>query len=85
MCRRRHDDRERGSALRNTGDATGLGFSFVVSGTTYSAASPSCPNAVLTQGQPVKLTITYPCSLLLYGSNTFPACQLTAQTSELIQ
>lgn len=71
--------------LRNTGALTGIGYSFVVGGVTYNATSPTCPNAVLTQGQPVKLTITYPCSLLLYGSNAFPSCQLTAQTSELIQ
>ena len=59
--------------LQNTGSTTGIGYSILVAG------------ATLTQGQPVKVTTTYPCSLLLYGVNAFPSCKLTAISAEVIQ
>jgi Flp pilus assembly protein TadG len=40
----------------------------------------------MTQGQPVTLKVTYPCSLKVYGVNYGPStCLLTAQTTELVQ
>ncbi len=71
--------------LQNTGATSGIGYSILVSGATYSATSPSCPSAILTSGQPVKVTTTYPCNLLLYGVNAFPSCKLTAISAEVIQ
>ena len=71
--------------LQNTGSTTGIGYSILVAGATYNANAPTCSGATLTQGQPVKVTTTYPCSLLLYGVNAFPSCKLTAISAEVIQ
>ena len=66
-------------------------------GTTYTLASnqanPTCPATSLTnapasdlqQGWNANVTLTYPCSLVIYGKNLAPGCTLTAQTSEAIQ
>ncbi len=72
--------------LKNTGSsATGFGFTFVVGGTTYTSNPPTCSSATLTQGAPVVMTVTYPCSLKVYGKNLAPTCYLTAQTTEVLQ
>jgi len=76
--------------LKNTGSTTGLGYSFTVyttatSSTTYSSGTPSCTSAVLTQGQPVTVRVTYPCVLKVFQANYMPTCQLTAQTTEVVQ
>jgi Flp pilus assembly protein TadG len=68
-----------------------LSFTFVINGTTYPGAS--CSSTSLTtgaagnmvQGTPAQVTITYPCSVGVYGKNYLPGCTLTAQTTELIQ
>ncbi len=72
--------------LKNTGSSTtGFGFTFVINGTTYNSNPPTCSNATLTQGSPVVMTVTYPCSLKVYGKNLAPTCYLTAQTTEVLQ
>jgi Flp pilus assembly protein TadG len=68
-----------------------LTFTFAINGTTYPGAS--CNSASLTagaagsmvQGTAAQVTVTYPCSLGVYGKNYIPGCTLTAQTTELIQ
>jgi Flp pilus assembly protein TadG len=68
-----------------------LSFTFVIDGTTYSGVS--CNSTSLTtgaagnmvQGTSAQVTITYPCSLGVYGNNYIPGCTLTTQTTELIQ
>jgi Flp pilus assembly protein TadG len=68
-----------------------LSFTFVINGTTYPGLS--CNSTSLTtgaagnmvQGTAAQVTITYPCSLGVYGKNYIPGCTLTAQTTELIQ
>jgi Flp pilus assembly protein TadG len=68
-----------------------LSFTFVINGTTYPGLS--CISTSLTsgapgnmvQGTPAQVTVTYPCSLGVYGTNYVPGCTLTAQTTELIQ
>ena len=36
-------------------------------------------------GKQMQITLTYPCSLSIYGKNLVPGCTLTAQVSELEQ
>lgn len=73
-------------SLKNTGSSTtGFGFTFVIAGTTYTSNPPTCSSATLTQGAPVIVTVTYPCSLKVYGRNLAPTCYLTAQTTEVLQ
>jgi Flp pilus assembly protein TadG len=57
---------------------------------TYGASftGTSCTSAAtdLVSGNTAKVTVTYPCSLLIYGINYAPSgCTLSAQTAELIQ
>jgi hypothetical protein len=69
----------------------GLSFTFVINGTTYPGTS--CVSTSLTsgaagnmvQGTSAQITVTYPCSLGVYGKNYIPNCMLTAQTTELLQ
>ena len=61
-----------------------LSFTFVFNGTSYPGAT--CSNAsALVQGLPAQVTVTYPCSLAVYGTNYAPTCLLTAKTTELVQ
>jgi Flp pilus assembly protein TadG len=66
-------------------------FSFVLNGTSYSGASCSSSSVTtgaagnLVQGQPAQVTVTYPCSLSVYGINYAPNCTLKAQVTELVQ
>ena len=63
----------------------------VLNGTKYtgtscaSASTTSGAAGNMVQGATAILTITYPCSLVVYGKNYAPNCTLTAQTAELIQ
>jgi len=69
--------------LANTGSAsTGLGFTMTINSVAYTS---SCASAVLTPGAPVILTVTYPCKLVVYGTNFAPSCKLTASTTEVLQ
>ncbi len=66
-------------------------FAFLLNGVAY--VGNSCPSANSTsgaagnllQGKSAQLTITYPCSLAVYGANYAPGCSLKAQTAELVQ
>ena len=51
------------------------------SSTSYSTGAPSN----LVQGQPAQIVVTYPCSMLIYGKNLVPTCNLQAQLTELVQ
>jgi len=62
-----------------TGNPVSYGTAFT--GTTCTSAA-----AQLVSGNTAKVTVTYPCSLLIYGFNYAPSgCTLSAQTAELIQ
>ena len=63
-----------------------LSFSFVINGDSYpgSSCSAGAPADML-QGTPAQVTVTYPCSLSVYGHDYVPSCLLQAQTTELIQ
>jgi Flp pilus assembly protein TadG len=74
-------------------------FVFVLNGTTYpssgsytgttascSSSSPTTGAAGnLVQGQSATMTVTYPCSLAVYGINYAPTCNLTAKVTEIVQ
>jgi Flp pilus assembly protein TadG len=68
-----------------------LSFTFVLNGTTYTGASCSSGSSTtgaagnLVQGNNAVLTVTYPCSLAVYGANYAPSCSLQAQMTELVQ
>jgi Flp pilus assembly protein TadG len=68
-----------------------LSFTFVLNGTSYSGASCSSGSSTtgaaanLVQGSNVIVTVTYPCSLAVYGANYAPHCSLQAQMTELVQ
>ena len=68
-----------------------------VGGATYTLATnqanPTCPaadtsSAPATDLQPgwnANVTLTYPCSVIIFATNFAPNCTLTAQTTEVIQ
>ena len=71
--------------------AANLSFTFVLNGTTY--PGPSCNSGSSTtgaagnlkQGAYAVVTVTYPCSLAVYGANYAPNCSLQSQIAELVQ
>ena len=71
--------------------ATNLTFSYVLNGAAYSgttcssASTTSGAAANLVQGSHALLTVTYPCSLLVYDGDYAPHCLLQARITELIQ
>jgi Flp pilus assembly protein TadG len=71
--------------------AANLSFTFVLNGTTYTG--PSCSSGSSTtgaagnlkQGAYAVVTVSYPCSLAVYGANYVPDCSLQSQIAELVQ
>ena len=61
-----------------------LSFTFVINGTTYTSTSCTAGAANMVQGATAQLTVTYPCTLAVYGM-VVPSCTLGARTAELIQ
>jgi Flp pilus assembly protein TadG len=68
-----------------------LSFTFVLNGTAYNGASCSSGSSTtgaagnLKQGSYASVTVAYPCSLAVYGTNYAPTCSLQSQISELVQ
>jgi Flp pilus assembly protein TadG len=68
-----------------------LTFTFVLNGTTYKGASCNSGSTTtgaagnLKQGAYASLTVSYPCSLAVYGADYAPNCSLQSQISELVQ
>ena len=68
-----------------------LSFTYQINGTSYSGTSCSSGSttsgaaANLVQGASAVMTVSYPCSLAVYGANYAPSCSLQAQVTELIQ
>jgi Flp pilus assembly protein TadG len=71
--------------------AANLSFTFSLNGTTYTGTSCSSGSSTtgaaanLVQGTNAIVTVTYPCSLAVYGANYAPHCSLQAQMTELVQ
>jgi Flp pilus assembly protein TadG len=68
-----------------------LAFSFVFNGVTYIGNTCSSTSTTtgaagnLVQGAPAQVTVTYPCSLGVYGLAAGTVCSLRAQTTEVVQ
>jgi Flp pilus assembly protein TadG len=68
-----------------------LTYAYVLNGTSYSGTSCSSSSSStgaagnLQQGKSAGITVTYPCSLAVYGHNYSPTCNLQAQVTELVQ
>ena len=60
-------------------------FAFSLNGTNYSGTNCTAGVADLLLGTPATVSVTYPCSLAVYGINLAPSCSLKAQTTELVQ
>jgi len=52
---------------------------------TYTGTSCTKAAAYMQPSEAAQMTVTYPCSLAVYGVNYSPGCTLKAQTTELIQ
>ena len=75
--------------------ASSISMTFVMNGVTTTGTAASggvtCPgasgaaNPTLITGDPASLTLTYPCSLIVYGKNMLPSCTLTSQITEIVQ
>jgi Flp pilus assembly protein TadG len=72
-------------------NSANINYTFNINGTSYSnltyPTTTKCTGgaALLLQGKQMQITVTYPCSLSVYGKNFVPGCTLTAQVSELEQ
>jgi Flp pilus assembly protein TadG len=62
-----------------------LSFTYVINGNTYTSTSCTAGAANMTQGGSLQVTVSYPCSFTMIYKTTFPACNLSSQTAELIQ
>jgi Flp pilus assembly protein TadG len=71
--------------------ASNLTFTFNLNGTSYTGTSCNSSTTStgaagnLVQGTNAVVTVTYPCSLVVYGANYAPGCTLQAQITELVQ
>jgi len=59
-----------------------LGFTIVLNGTKYTGTS--CTSAALVESETAQVTVTYPCTLGIFGF-TLSNFSLTAQTTALVQ
>ena len=72
----------------NTSNMT---YSFLINGAGYSGSSCNSSSTStgaagnLVQGGYITVTVTYPCSLAVYGKNLIPGCALQASVKELVQ
>jgi Flp pilus assembly protein TadG len=64
---------------------TNISFTFVLNGNTYHGTSCTAGAGNLAQGTAAQVAVTYPCDLSVFGFNYAPGCNLSAQTSELVQ
>jgi len=62
----------------------GSSLNITVTSNGVAATGSSCPGQAdnLKQGQPVTVSATYPCTLMIYGLNLGSSCQLAAQVTE---
>jgi Flp pilus assembly protein TadG len=66
-------------------------FTFVLNGSNYSGATCNSSSTTtgaagnMVQGKTAQVSVTYPCSLVVYKINIVPGCTLKAQVAELVQ
>jgi Flp pilus assembly protein TadG len=63
-------------------NVSALNLTFTMNGVKVSGSSCAGQSSNLIQGQPVTVSATYPCTLLVYGLNLGSGCQLAAQVTE---
>jgi len=51
----------------------------------YTGVNCTAASTYMTQSATALITVTYPCSLAIYGVNLVPGCTLTYQVTEIIQ
>ena len=66
---------------------SGYVFTITLNGTKYTGTTCNSSAAVanVVQGAQAQVSVSYPCSLAMYGMNAAPGCMLQAQTTEIIQ
>jgi len=77
-----------GQTVPNPTTSGGSNASYTGAGTSFSCPSSTNstgPAANLMANGTLTVTVTYPCSLIVYGVNFAPNCKLTAETQEAIQ
>jgi Flp pilus assembly protein TadG len=77
-----------GQTVLNPTTSGGSNASYTGSGSSFSCSSSTNstgPAANLMANGTLSVTVTYPCSLVVYGVNFAPGCKLTAETQEVIQ
>jgi len=62
--------------------AAGFSLTFNLNGNTVTGNSCPGDQSYLTQGTPVSVSATYPCSLSIFGTRFSSACQLSAKVTE---
>jgi Flp pilus assembly protein TadG len=69
-----------------------LQFSYVLNGTSYGAYTGSSASTctagatnIQNPGVSAQMTVSYPCSLAIFGHNYWPSCNLAVQATEIIQ
>jgi Flp pilus assembly protein TadG len=67
-------------------NTSNLTFNFTLNGTNYSNVTTCTAGAAgLTQGATATFSVSYPCSLGIYGAQLAPGCTLKSQVTEIIQ
>jgi Flp pilus assembly protein TadG len=67
-------------------NSANIKYTFNFNGNSYANKTTCTAGAAqVVANQPMQVTVTYPCSLLIYGKNVIPGCTLTAQATELEQ
>ena len=66
------------------GLASGMTFTFVINGSSYSGKTCTAGAAGMVQGATAEVTATYPCTVVYYGT-ILSTCTLKAQLTEYIQ
>ena len=78
-------------AASPTMNSANFTFSYLLNATPYGGTSCSStststgPAGNLVQGQPITVTVSYPCSLRTYNVNFAPTCNLQSSVTELVQ
>ncbi len=62
-----------------------LSFTLTIGGTAYTGTTCTSAASALTQGASATLNVTYPCTLVQFGKNLLPSCQLISQVTEIIE
>ena len=72
-------------------NVSNLTYAFVINGASYNGSSCNSSSTTtgaagnLIQGGNVLVTVTYPCTIAVYGKNVIPGCMLQASVKELVQ